>query len=159
MLPPEDRIYLEQAQAGLLRELRWVVDRVEPAALGLFYLNLSGMTALYGGLNGLAAAILGSLAAEWRPRLRVAVGGKFPYRLAAARAESGGWREVTREPAALAAWLSDFPVSVLPLGVSDLARLRELGLNTLGAVGRMPAARLTDFLGPAGPQLKQLAGG
>ena len=136
-----------------------MVDRVEPAALGLFYLNLSGMTALYGGLDGLAAAILGTLTVEWRPRLRVAVGGKCPARLAAARAEPGGWQEVPREPAALAAWLAEFPVSVLPLGVSDLSRLRELGLNILGAVGRMPAARLTDFLGPAGPRIRQLAKG
>ena len=100
-----------------------------------------------------------SVAIDWRPRLGVSAGGKFPSRLAAVRAESGGWREVPREPAALAACLACFPVSALPLGVSDLSRLRELWLNTLGSVGQLPAARLTDFLGPAGPRIRQLTKG
>lgn len=159
LLLPEDRLYLEQAQAGLQRELRRVVDRVESAAPGLFYLNLSGMTGLYGGLEGLATAVLGAAEGDWRPRLGVSAGGKFPARLAAVRAEPSGWRLAPAEPAVLAAWLAVFPVSALPLAAADLARLRELGLNTLGAVARLPAERLADFLGPAGLRVKQLANG
>lgn len=159
LLLPEDRLYLEQAQAGLQRELRRVVDRVESAAPGLFYLNLSGMTGLYGGLEGLATAVLGAAEGDWRPRLGVSAGGKFPARLAAVRAELGGWRLAPAEPAVLAAWLAVFPVSALPLAAAELARLRELGLNTLGAVARLPAERLADFLGPAGLRVKQLANG
>ena len=104
-------------------------------------------------------AVLGAVEGDWRPRLGVSVGGKFPARLAAVRAKPGGWRLAPVELAVLAAWLSVFPVSVLPLAAADLARLRELGLNTLGAVARLPAERLTDFLGPAGRRIKRLANG
>ena len=89
LLLPEDRLYLEQVESGLLGALRRVGARVEPVAPGLFYLNLSGMTALYGGLEGLSAAVLGAVGCSWRPRLGVSAGGKF----------RPGWRRFGPSPA------------------------------------------------------------
>lgn len=160
LLLPEDRLYLDSVQGELQAALLTVLDRVEPAAgRGCWYLDLSGMAPLYGGLAGLAVAVLESIATSWRPRLGIAAGGKFPARLAALRAESGGWVSAPSGDAELRKWLSAFPVSVLPLEPAILARLREFGWRTLGALAKVPERELVDFLGPEGSRISQLCRG
>lgn len=160
LLLPEDRLYLDAVQGELQAALLTVLDRVEPAAgRGCWYLDLSGMAPLYGGLAGVAAAVLESIAPFWRPRLGMAAGGKFPARLAALRAESGGWVAAPSGGADLRKWLGGFPVSVLPLEPVVLARLREFGWRTLGALVKVPERELVDFLGPEDSRISQLCRG
>lgn len=160
LLLPEDRLYLDAVQSELQSSLLTVLDRVEPAAgRGCWYLDLSGMAPLYGGLAGVAAAVLESVLPSWRPRLGIAAGGKFPARLAALRAESGGWVSAPAGGADLRKWLAGFPVSVLPLEPAVLARLREFGWRTLGALAKVPEREMVDFLGPEGSRISQLCRG
>lgn len=158
-LLPEDRLYLDSVQAELQAALLTVMDRVEPAGRGCWHLDLSGMAALYGGLPGLAAAVLELFPPCWRPRLGIAASGKFPAGLAARRAESGSWLSAPLADWELCQWLSNFPISALPLEPSALARLREFGWRTLGAVAAVGERELVDFLGPEGSRIRRLCRG
>ena len=144
-----------RGQDRLLVGLCGVVPYVEPAGLGVFYLDLTGMAAMHGGVDGLAGAILSAGDKRLSPRLGIG-GGKFPAHCAAARADAGGWLRV---PEDAAAWLAPLPVSWLPLSRDDADRLAGFGIATLGDVAALPFASLTDFLGPAGARAWNLAKG
>ena len=152
---PSDSIYLSEVNDRLLAALCGVVPNVEPAGLGAFYLDLTGMAGMYGGVDGLAGAILSACDQRLSPRLGIG-GGKFPARCAAARAYAGGWLRV---PDDAAAWLAPLPVSWLPLERDDAARLAGFGIATLGDVAALTPASLTEFLGPTGLRAWNLAGG
>ena len=150
-----DPINLARVNDGILAALCNVVPRVEPNDLGVFYLDLTGMADMYGGMARLAETAL-SAGEEWlRPRLGIGPG-KFPAYCAAARAEAGGWRLV---PADVARWLAPLPVSWLPLERDATARLEGFGIRALGELAALPPASLSEFLGPAGARAWQLANG
>ncbi len=91
----------------MLVRLCEVVPNVEPAGLGAFYLDLTGMASMYGGVDTLADAILSACDQRLSPRLGMG-DGKFPAHCAAARADAGDWLRV---PDDAAAWLAPLPVS------------------------------------------------
>ena len=95
---------------------------LSPAGLGAFYLDLTGMAGMYGGIDGLADAILSVCDGRLSPRLGIGAG-KFLAYCAAARADAGGWLRV---PDDAAAWLAPLPVSWLPLERDDTARAGRL---------------------------------
>ncbi len=152
---PLDTEYLSGVNDGLLAALWDFVPAVEADGWGVFYLDLTGMTGMYGGTDELAKVLL-STAAEWlRPRLGVGMG-KFPAYCAAARAEAGGWRQV---PTDAACWLAPLPVSWLPLDGDAIRRLQSFGIRTLGDVAKISASSLAEFMGPDGIRAWQLAQG
>ncbi len=150
---PSDSIYLSEVNDRLLAALCEVVPNVEPAGLGAFYLDLTGMAAMYGGIDGLADAILSVCDECLAPRLGA---GKFLAYCAVARADAGGWLRV---PDDAAAWLAPLPVSWLPLERDDTARLAGFGIATLGDVAALPHTFLAEFLGPLGLRVWNLANG
>ena len=152
---PVDEGYLSEVNDGLLAALWDVVPAVEAVGWGLFYLDLTGMPSMYGGLDGLAQALLSAGDTCLRPRLGIGLG-KFPAYCAAARSDAGGWRQV---PDDVAGWLARFPVSWLALEGRVAARLESFGVRTLGEVAMLPPAALVDYLGPSGSRVWQLARG
>ena len=149
------RSTLSEVNDRLLVGLCGVVPYVEPAGLGVFYLDLTGMAAMYGGVDGLAGAILSACDGRLSPRLGIG-GGKFPANCAAAQAEAGSWLQVPDDDA----WLAPLPVSWLPLERDDAAWLAAgFGIATLGDVAALPPTSLTDFLGPVGLRAWNLANG
>ena len=154
VLAIDDR-YLSSFNDDLMHALFRVVDRVEPAGYGRFYLDLSGMAAMYGGADALALAILSAVDAGLQPRLGLA-SGKLPAYCAAASAEVGKGFTAPRD---VARWLATWPVSWLPLGPDITARLRGFGIATMGSVAAMPSHALADFLGAVGYRAWQLAQG
>ena len=152
---PLDRQYLNEIHETVLDVLLGVVDRVEIGGCGRFDIDLRGLAPMYGGEDGLATAILAAINPVWRPRLGLA-GGKFPAYCAAARADAGGF---FRAPDDTARWLAPWPLSWLPLAGNQIARLRSFGVTTLGNVAALTPEQLTDFLGPQGRRVWQLARG
>lgn len=152
---PVDSAYLSEVNNGLLVALCDAVPQVQPAELGVFYLDLTGMSEMYGGVDGLADTILSSCDGRLTPRLGIG-GGKFPAYCAAARAGAGGWLGV---PDDVPAWLAPLPVSWLPLGRDAVARLAGFGFATLGDVAALSHESLGEYLGPAGLQAWNLANG
>ena len=156
MMLPADPSYLSQVNDHLLAALCRVADRVEPAGLGVFYVDLTGMADMYGGLTRLAEAVLSSAGEEWlRPRLGIGAG-KFPAYCAAARAKAGAWLPA---PVDASGWLAPLPVSWLPLDRDAVARLAGFGIRTLGDVAALPPEALSEFLGVDGARAWRLANG
>ena len=152
---PVDTGYLSEVNDGLLAALWDVVPAVEVAGWGVFYLSLTGMAGIYGGVAGLAEVLL-SVGEGWlRPRLGIGMG-KFPAYCAAVQAEAGGWRQV---PADAARWLAPLPASWLPSDAGLISRLDSFGIRTLGDVARLPASSLAEFMGPDGIRVWRLARG
>ena len=152
---PVDPPYLSEINDNLLVALCGAVPHVEPAELGVFHLDLTGMADMRGGIDGLAGAVLSACDHRLAPRLGVGVG-KFPAWCAAARAGAGGWLQV---PDDAPEWLAPLPVSWLPLERDSVARLTGFGLATLGDVAALSPASLSEFLGPAGLRCWNLANG
>ena len=95
---PVDAGYLSEVNDGLLAALWDVVPAVEAAGWGLFYLDLTGMAAMYGGMAAMAQTSL-SVGEDWlRPRLGVGMG-KFPAYCAARQSETGEWQHVPADAA------------------------------------------------------------
>ncbi len=152
---PVDLAYLSEVNDRVMATLYTVVDRIEAADWGVFYLDLAGMAAMYGGVDGLAETLL-SAGEQWL-RLRLGVGmGKFPAYCAALQADVGGWRQV---PADAGRWLSEFSVSRLPLARSVVERLKGFDLRSLGDVAQLPPSALEQYLGLEGARAWRLARG
>ena len=150
-----DAGFLSEVNDALLAALWDLVPAVEAAGWGMFYLDLTGMSGMYGGMDGLAQTLL-SAGEEWlRPRLGVGMG-KFPAYCAASLAEAGGWKQV---PADAGRWLAPLPVSWLPLEGASIRRLQRFGIRTLGDVAQISASSLAEFMGPDGVRVWQLARG
>lgn len=152
---PVDAGYMSQVNDGLLAGLWDMVPAAEAAGWGVFYLDLTGMDGIYGGVAGLAEALLSAIEEWLRPRLGIGVG-KFPAYCAAVQAEAGGWR---RAPADAARWLASLPASWLPLDADLIGRLEGFSIRTLGDVAKLPAPTLAEFMGSDGIRAWRLAHG
>ena len=139
----------------VLTSLQEISDRVEHAALGVAYVRLDGLEALYGGEERLIAALLNAVPPDLAPRVGVA-DTKFPALVAAQASRAGA---VTRIPDYAAAFLAPHPVTLLPLDPAVLARMQRFGLRTLGDVAAMRVDQLSDQFGADGTRAWQLCHG
>ena len=155
---PADLTYYDGLYNGIGEALAGVVDRIEPADGGRFYLGLDGMAEMYRGETGLFDALLATCQPEFRPRLGVARG-KFPAFCAAALATAGEVERVHGGFEAVAAWLATLPVGWLPLEAADVERLQTFGIRTLGQLAALPLAAAQAQLGWAGLRAWELSHG
>lgn len=107
---PGDDVAVSALHRSLFESLCGCVPGVEPAGLGMFYLDLSGMAWLAGSPEALADAVLASCRPLLRPRLGLA-SGKFPARGAAGSAPPGGWQSA---PGCAASFLACFQAGFPP---------------------------------------------
>jgi nucleotidyltransferase/DNA polymerase involved in DNA repair len=141
--------------AGRLRAcLRLAAGELEPAGLEAAYLD-AGADAP----EALAARLQAEVQRALRLPLRVGIGPvKFVAKLAAEEAGPGGVRRVAAEE--LRAFLAPLPVQRLPgVGPHTLAALRELGLDSVGALAAAPRAAVEERLGNHGLALWTAARG
>lgn len=161
----------ERAAAQAAREAAMAVSpRVEEAAPGLVYLDVSGLELLIGDDRAVGRALV--LAAE-RVGLRAAAGiaqGKSVARLAARAAQGDLTLEATRWGVGGGAFrviaageerdfLAALPLEALELPLELDEALRRFGLRTLGEVARLPPGPLSARLGPEAAALSRLARG
>lgn len=140
----------------VLSRLEALSPRVEAAAPGTAYLDLSGSARSLGPPEVAARKLLTAAFPVLRPRVGIAPG-KFAALAAARTARSGRSRIVA--PAELAAFLAKLPADWLPLPAKQLQLLRRLGLTTMGALTDLPPAAVAARLGPAGRRAWTLAAG
>lgn len=130
---------------------------VEPLGLDGAYLDVVGLTLLFGEDPVLAARIVGAIRRRLGLAARVGVGpGKLVARLAARLAGDG---PVIVTPSEARQFLAGQPVSLLPLGPEAQTRLHRLGIRTIGQLARLPVQDLAHQLGAAGPAAHRLARG
>ncbi len=150
-----DEPHYRQVFRQVLSGLQEVSDRVEDAGLGVAYVALDGLEALYGGEDPLASALLDAVPCDLLPKVGIGHG-KFPALVAARGSEP---LEATVVPADAATFLSPCPVALLPVSGAVVAALERFGLHTLGQVAAMDRDLLVDQFGPEGEWAWSLASG
>ena len=157
-----DGIVLEADESAYRREfhrmltsLQGVSDRVEGSELGIAYVGLDGLEALYGGEARLVTTLLNAVPQDLAPRVGVG-DAKFPAYVTARASQPLG---ATKVPTDAAGFLASQPVDLLPLPAALRAELRRFGLDTLGDVAAMKVNGITDRFGAAGQRAWELAQG
>jgi DNA polymerase-4/protein ImuB len=145
---------------AVLSDLQRVSPLVEPADDGYFFLDLRGLSAMYGQLDALEAAIHAAVPALLRPRLGFA-NGKFAAVVAARMAEPGvaapGYVIPAAETRAMLAPLSVRHLLMLEAEVQH--RLELLGVRTIGDLAALPFNAVQAELGPPGAHAWRVAHG
>lgn len=145
----------EAVHAGMLDAVEQVVTGVEPAELGMAYMELTGARRSHGSVERLHAALLSCVPLVLRPGLGVGPT-KFVARLAAARGDEAV-QVVTADT--VDDFLAPVPVGALPVEAEAVRRLRLVGITTVGQVARLPRRALVAQLGATGSRLVELLGG
>ena len=139
----------------VLSSLQGISDRVEDAGLGIAYVGLDGLEAMYGGEERLVLALLNAVPQNLQPRAGLGEG-KFPALVAARISDPP---RATKVPRDVAAFLSSRTIALLPLAESTVSAMHRFGLHTLGQVASMDQAGMVDQFGPEGEWAWNLANG
>ena len=139
----------------VLLSLQEVSDRVEGAGLGIAYVRLDGLEALYGGEDPLVAALMNAVPRDLKPRAGVG-DAKFPAFIAARISPALG---TTWVPPDAAGFLAPCPVDLFPVPAAVVTEMRRFGLRTLGDVAAMKRESLADRFGRAGARTWELSMG
>ena len=139
-----------RAADALTEAMLTVSPIVEEAAPGEVYADLRGTEGLYPRPGMLERAVFEAVPDLLGPRLGIAEHRFTAY----AAARSAGAGEAVRVPsdeaADVAAFLAERPTGWLPLDAETLARLRLLGIATLGAFAALPRHAVEAQFGAAG---------
>lgn len=151
-----DPVFYQRAFEKLLQRLSRLSPGIEAGALGCVFIDLHGLIRQAGGLDALAASILGSVPPILRPRLGIATT-KLTARVAAQRGHAGQKHVV---PAAYSkAFLAPHPISVLPIPDEMKQQMIQLGLTHLRDLARLPLGKVQARFGVEGRRAWELANG
>ena len=143
VLAPDFTTYRE-ASREVMEIVRAHVERVEVVGLDEAYLDLAGLFSPRAAMRRLIAEI----AARTELTCSVGIGpNKLVAKVASDAEKPAGFVVLTREQAC--ARFAQAPPGLVPgIGPKTAARLAELGLTTLGAVGAAPESALVQRFGP-----------
>jgi protein ImuB len=159
-LVPPDPVGVADAWDRRLVALEGIGAAVESGAPGTAWFAADGLRGLHGGnVEGVIAAARRALGA---PSRIGAAPARFAALAAATRARARRAEIAPADPAALTAYLSPFPVTLLGAR-PETAMLPELlarfGIGTLGELAALPRAALADRFGQPGVAAHRLARG
>jgi DNA polymerase-4 len=143
VLPPDFTTYREVSRE-VMEIVRSHVERVEVVGLDEAYLDLTGLFSPRAAMRRLITEIKGAT------ELTCSVGigpNKLVAKVASDAEKPAGFVVLTREQAC-ARFASASPGLVPGIGPKTVARLAQLGLTTLGAVGAAPERVLVERFGP-----------
>ncbi|MFI5008727.1 MAG: DNA polymerase IV [Solirubrobacterales bacterium] len=143
VLPPDFTTYRETSQR-MMDMVRAHVERVEVVGLDEAYLDLGGLFSPRAAMRRLVAEIQESLGLT----CSVGIGpNKLVAKVASDAEKPAGFVVLSRERAC--ARFAQAPPGLVPgIGPKTAARLAELGLSTLAAVGGAPEPLLMERFGP-----------
>jgi nucleotidyltransferase/DNA polymerase involved in DNA repair len=151
---PADRYPIWETQAALLAAVARYAGRWQPAGLGAAYLDLAGVGGDLASWSQALSAEVGGLGLACGLGL---TSGKFSAQIAGQTAPHTV--RLLAEPAAERAFVDPQPVTWLPLGPDALRHLLHLGVRTLGAYRRLPAAGVLARFGALGATAQRWAQG
>ena len=159
-VPPAD---VDRGVAALADRLRRFSPDVEPSRdePGIFWLNASGLSHLYASPRRWADAVVDAVE-ECGFRAAISVGfTRFGTYALARTATAAAGRAVTvlRDPAAERVLAGQVPLDRLGLDPALRDSLQKLGVETVRAFLRLPAAGIRRRFGPAAEHLHRLAAG
>jgi DNA polymerase IV len=142
-LPPDFTTYRETS-ARMMAIVRSHVERVEVVGLDEAYLDVSALFSPRAAMRRLVAEI----AAELKLTCSIGIGpNKLVAKVASDAEKPAGFLVLTREQAC--ARFAAAPPGLVPgIGPKTAARLAEMGLSTLAALGAAPERLLVERFGP-----------
>jgi len=155
-LVEQDPAGAELAWEEILRALEDAGFAVEPASLGVAYIETRGVERLYGGLEPALRRALAAVASEWDARIGAATR-RFAALAAASVARAG--QVVVVHDEELSQFLAPLPLTLLPLERRRYEELEALGVRRLGQLAGLPGGAVTERLGPDGRRAWSLARG
>ena len=149
----------EQVSREIMAVFGHYTDRIEPLGLDEAFLDVTGSTASMGPPESIARDIQRRIRAETGLEASVGVAcNKFLAKVASDLEKPAG--RVVVPPDGVEAFLGPLPIEKLwGVGPRTAARLRRLGVGTIGELAAMPPAALDDAVGSAGTRLRELARG
>lgn len=152
---PRSRLQEKTAHAALL-DIGWSVSpQIEDTAGDVIVLDLSGLDRLFRSEEEIAAHLVQrSSGCGLLPN--VAIASNIETALLAARGFAG---ITVIPPGKEPQYLSDLPVSVLPLSEETAEILSRWGVHTCGAFAELPVLQISERLGQEGVRLHALARG
>jgi nucleotidyltransferase/DNA polymerase involved in DNA repair len=168
LLEPDPAHY-EAAHEAMVETLSGITPVVEPATeggpaeereRGKVFLGMDGLGRLYGSPPNQVQRALQTLFRVFPPPLVAATRagyapGTFGAWVAAAASGPGHPVIVARED--LVRFLAPCPIAALPVGESMIQRLERLGVETLGALARLPEPALAAQFGEEGRKARAWA--
>jgi DNA polymerase IV len=152
-VPPDFELYRARSQE-VMAVLRKHVERVEVVGLDEAYLDLTGLERYRSAARRVKEAVRAATG------LTCSVGlgpNKLVAKVASDAEKPDGFVELTAGEAR-ERFAGASPGLVPGIGPKTVARLEQLGITTLAALGATPDARLTEWFGPRlGPHLGALA--
>lgn len=149
----------------LLSTLDDVSDRVEGAdhdgELGVAYVGLNGLEAMYGGEQPMLDTLLAAVPERFQPHIGIGPN-KFTAYVAAQTRRASGLSKIGRRPKDAATFLAPHSVNLLPAQLTSpalLDDLHRLGLHTMGDVATQKMDALLDRFGHEGQRAWELASG
>jgi nucleotidyltransferase/DNA polymerase involved in DNA repair len=150
------------AEARISREILERLEALSPLVeadeqeQGCWYVDLTGLDRHFATTTAAAERMIACVQPILRPRAGVA-SSTFTARIASSIAPSGTVRPVPK--GAEQRFLAEAPVALLPFPPELTHQLRRLGLDTLGALAKLPTSKLAARFGPDGRLAWELASG
>ena len=147
---------LYQNTAGkLLDALSNVSPVIEDGGDGLAYVDVHGLSEMYGGEARMVTALLQAVPSGFAPQVGIG-DGKFPAHVAATHAHYYGAAQV---PDDVQTYLAGEPVHVLPVPFKTVTRLRNFGLDQLGQIAAVGLGPMQAQFGREGRFMWELSVG
>jgi nucleotidyltransferase/DNA polymerase involved in DNA repair len=140
----------------ILQDLETFSPAIEAEMPGRCYVDLRGLGRHDPSLEAATARLLNLVPSVLRPRAGIAPG-KFTAWTAARRAKPGN--SLLIAPEEVRTFLSDVPISWLPLEPELVRRIERLGLRTLGELAALPASAIQARFSGVGRHAWNLANG
>lgn len=157
-LPVNMRLYGEVSER-IMRVLKGLADKFEPAGIDEAFLDVTKKTVEYGGAKPLAEAIKRAVLEAEGLTCSIGVGpNKSIAKIASDMNKPDGLTIV--EPEMVASFLEPLQVSkILGVGKKTKAKLGEMGIETVGQLAKCQPEQLTKILGRYGYALWLVANG
>jgi nucleotidyltransferase/DNA polymerase involved in DNA repair len=150
-LPPDGKRYGEAS-----RQIREIFERftplVEPLSVDEAFLDVTGVTHLFGSGEQIASQIRDTIRDETRLTASAGVASnKFLAKLASDMDKPDGLTVVPTDPDEIAAFLAPLPVGrIWGVGKVTQKHLEQAGLHTIGQIQKMEPSHLSRILGERG---------
>jgi nucleotidyltransferase/DNA polymerase involved in DNA repair len=139
----------------ILDTLETISPAVEESNPGLTYVNLWGLSSLYGGEARIATALLQAIPPGFYPQVGIGTG-KFAAYVAATRANYHGAFQAMEDTRS---FVVNIPVEMLPIPWAVITRFRDFGLERLGQVATLGIGPMQAQFGHHGKLAWDLACG
>ena len=141
-----DRKNYEQIFASVISNIARITPKIERSNLGIIYINMHGLSEMYGGEAKLVTHILDSIPYFLEPRFGISVN-KFSAYAAAFSSTPGGSTKILKN---IDSFLATFSVDILPVKRSTIINFHKFGMHTIGDIAAQDYGLIYSKFGDEG---------